>query len=114
MLDPKSSLIPHRSDAELKVAALAALGDQGSNDKLATDCRPRQNLVKKFFTVGTWNIRTLFAQGKLEKLQIEMNNYDYNNRGLAEMRWTGVGQTRLENRDKIWWSGEPKTYERGV
>ena len=60
------------------MAALATEGDQGGSDKLATDCRLHQNLVKKCFTVGTWNVRTLFAKGKLEQLQIEMNNYGYN------------------------------------
>ena len=43
-----------------------------------------------------------------------MDNYDYNIFGLAKMRWTGVGETKLDNGDKIWWSGEPKRHERGV
>ena len=96
------------------MAALAAEGDQGGSDKLATDCRLHQNPVKKCFIMGTWNVRTLFAKGKLEQLQIEMDNYDYNILGLAEMRWIGVGETKLDNGDKIWWSGEPKRHERGI
>ena len=73
------------------MAALAAKGDQGGSDKLATGCRLHQNLVTKCFTVGTWNVRNLYASGKLEHLQNKVGNHDYNSLGLAEMRWTGVG-----------------------
>lgn len=61
--------------------------------------------------MGTWNVRTLYASGKVEKLEIEMEkcSYDYNILGLAEMRWTRVDESTLDNRDKIWWSGEKET-----
>ena len=114
MLDQRSTLISDRSERQARPFLRRAEGDQDCSDKLATDCRLHKNLVKKCFTVGTWNIRTLFAKGKLEQLQIEMDNYDYNILGLAKMRWTGVGETKLDNGDKIWWSGEPKRHERGV
>ena len=57
--------------------------------------------------MATWNVRTLYASGKLEQLQNKMGDHDYKILGLAEMRWTGVG-------GKIWWSGEPKRHERGM
>ena len=110
----QSTLIPDWSEPGLKIAALAAEGDQGGRDKLATDCRLHQNLVKKCLTVGTWNVRTLLAKAKLEQLQFEMDNYDYTILGLAKMRWTGVGETKLDNGDNISWIGEKKRHERGV
>ena len=54
------------------MSALAAKTDQGCSDNLATDCRLHQNLVTKCVTVGMWNVRTLYASGKVEKLEIEM------------------------------------------
>ena len=96
------------------MSALAAKSDQGGNDELATDCHLHQNLVKKCVAEGTWNVRTLYASEKVEKLEIEMDkcSYDYNILGLAEMRWTSVGESTLDDGDKIWWSGEPETRKR--
>ena len=44
-------------------------------------------------TVGTWNVRTMWAPGKLELLENEMERYRFNILGLAEMRWTASGET---------------------
>lgn len=96
------------------MSALAAKSDQGGNDELATDCHLHQNLVTKCVAVGAWSVRTLYASGKVEKLEIEMDkcSYDYNILGLAEMRWTRVAESALDNGDKIWWSGAPETRRR--
>ena len=104
MLDQQSILIPDPSEPGFKISALAAKSDQGCSDRLVTDCRLHQNLVTKCVIVGTWNVRTLYASGKVEKLEIEMDkcSYDYNILGLAEMRWTRVGESTLDNGDKIW------------
>ena len=114
MMDQQSILIPDLSEPGFKMSALAAKSDQGCSNRLATDCRLHQNLVTKCVTVGTWNVRTLYASGKVEKLEIEMDkcSYDYNILGLAEMRWIRVDESTLDNGDKIWWSGEPETRKR--
>ena len=39
-------------------------------------------------TVGTWNVRTMWAPGKLELLENEMEKYRFDILGLAKMRWT--------------------------
>ncbi|CAF3752757.1 unnamed protein product [Rotaria sp. Silwood1] len=51
-------------------------------------------LTKRIFTVGTWNVRTLWAAGKLELLRNEMKHYRYDVIGISEVRWTGKGETR--------------------
>jgi hypothetical protein len=68
-------------------------------------------LTKHIFTVGTWNVRTLWATGKLELLRNEMKRYRYDVIGISEVRWTGKGETA--NGDFIW-SGENNVHNRGV
>ena len=55
---------------------------QGWVEKLAT--RPMKP-VKKRLTIGTWNVRTLYAAGKLDLLREEMKNYQWDMFGLSEI-----------------------------
>ena len=71
----------------------------------------KMKMAKDVFTVGTWNVRTLWATGKLELLRNEMKRYRYDVIGISEVRWTGKGET--SNGDFIW-SGENNTHNRGV
>eukprot|EP00794_Sanderia_malayensis_P014456 gene14456-biopygen11561 len=66
------------------------------------------------FTTATWNVRTLYAAGKREQLQLEMERYRLNVLGISEMRWKGMGETILDNVDRIWWSGEENKRASGV
>lgn len=61
--------------------------------------------------IGTWNVQTLSSPGKLELLRNEMAPYECDILGLAEMRWTGVGEL---NGGEMIWSGEEKNHVRGV
>ena len=89
--------------------------NQGRVEKSATGKHPNTNmtgntqrlkLVKDTLTVGTWNVQTLRAAGKLELLRNEMKRFKYDIIGISEVRWT-------ENGDFIW-SGEENTFTRGV
>ena len=71
----------------------------------------RLKMAKDIFTVGTWNVRTLWAAGKLELLRNEMKRYKHDVVGITEVRWTGKGET--SNGDFIW-SGEYNTHTKGV
>ena len=62
-------------------------------------------------TVGTWNVQTLWATGKLELLRNEMKRFRYDILGISEVRWTGKGE--LPNGDFIW-LGEETSHTRGV
>ncbi|CAF4402678.1 unnamed protein product, partial [Rotaria magnacalcarata] len=68
-------------------------------------------ITKDTLTVGTWNVQTLWATGKLELLRNEMKRFRFNAIGISEVRWTGKGET--PSGDFIW-SGEDTTHTRGV
>ena len=86
------------------------LSDQGRIEKLATGKPSKEKLerqkiriAKQTFTVGTWNVQTIWATGKLELLRNEMKRFRYDVVGISEVHWTGRGKT--SNRDFLW-SGE--------
>ena len=87
----------------------------GKNDDVNTTCTTkntqRLKLAKNILTVGTWNVQTLWAAGKLELLRNEMKRFRYDIVGISEVRWTGKGET--PSGDFIW-SGEESTHTRGV
>ena len=68
-------------------------------------------MAKDEFTVGTWNVRTLWATGRLKLLRNEMERYKCDDLGIAEMRWTRTGEM---NGGKVIWSGEEKEHTKGV
>jgi hypothetical protein len=88
---------------------LATGKTSGTND--TTKNTHKLKLVKNTLTVGTWNVQTLWAAGKLELLRNEMKRFRYDIIGISEVRWTGRGET--PNGDFIW-SGEENTHVRGV
>ncbi|CAF3342873.1 unnamed protein product [Rotaria socialis] len=68
-------------------------------------------LAKNILTVGSWNVQTLWAAGKLELLRNEMKCFRYDIIGISEVRWTGKGKT--PQGDFIW-SGEETSHIGGV
>ncbi|CAF2094896.1 unnamed protein product [Rotaria magnacalcarata] len=95
--------------------------NQGRVEKLATGqqgrtSEERKNIeklkpVNNILTVGTWNVQTLWATGKLELLRHEMTRFRYDIIGISEVRWTGKDETA--NGDFIC-SGEDNAHVRGV
>lgn len=78
--------------------------------------REKFKISKKCFVTGTWNVRTLFAAGRLELLERELDRYKWNVIGIVETRWTGFGEVVTPDGHKIWFSGEDESakHERGV
>ncbi|CAF2861077.1 unnamed protein product [Rotaria sp. Silwood2] len=68
-------------------------------------------MTKDIFTVGTWNVPTLWAAGKLELLRNEMKRYRYDVISISEVRWTGKGET---SNGYFFWSEENNTHTKGV
>ena len=50
-------------------------------------------------TVGTWNVRTMWAPGKLKLLENEMERYRFDILGLAEMPVSYTHLTLPTNRE---------------
>ena len=98
-----------------RVEKLATGNERGGEDdgstRSPTKNTRRLKLVKNILTVGTWNVQTLWAAGKLELLRHEMKRFRYDIIGISEVRWTGKGET--PNGDFLW-SGEENTHTRGV
>ena len=71
-------------------------------------------VTKHPFTTGTWNIRTLYAKGRVKELTHELERYKWDVFGLSEVRWTGCGKIVTEEGHKLWLSGENKDHVNGV
>lgn len=69
----------------------------------------RDNIV-----VGTWNVRTLTADGKLEELAHEMNQYCWNILGISELCWKGFGKTLTDVGHKVYSSGKDDKHKHSL
>ena len=68
---------------------------------------------KRTINIGTWNIRTLLALGKLQLLLRELDSHDMNITGIAEHRWEGSGHFTCDDH-LIIYSGAEKQGQGGV
>lgn len=100
-------------------ARLTGASHQGGSDKLDTGVIKTQpknalKMTSTSITIGTWNVRTLYAQGKVHELTHELKRYRWDVIGLSETRTTGFGETTTDEGHKIWFSGKDKIHEHGV
>ena len=111
----KTSLnhIPDRSQPGSKMTAPPAVHQDGGV-KYATGAPTKKIRGRNDITIGTWNVRTLRAAGKLKELTHKMERYRWNLLGLAEMRWKSFGETSTEEGHKVYFSGKKDKHEQGV
>ncbi len=64
--------------------------------------------------VGTWNIRTLTADGKLKELNHEMDQYRWNILGISELCWKGFGDTSTNVAHKLYFSSKKDKHKHSV
>ena len=87
-------------------------GHQDGGEKYGTD-GPKSQRARNI-TIGTWNVRSLRAAGKVEELAHEMKRYRWKILGLCEVRWkNGVGfliQKDCECHDGMQTSLQPTHY----
>ena len=69
---------------------------------------------KEEIKVGCWNVRTLFAAGKLQQVSKEMDAYGLEILGLSEVRWTGEGKEIGPRGETILYTGSKDKHENGV
>ncbi|ESO08384.1 hypothetical protein HELRODRAFT_169206 [Helobdella robusta] len=67
--------------------------------------------MKMKFTVGIWNVRSMWQAGTYAMLKKELERFRYDVVGLCEVRWTGSGE--LE-KGKLLWSGTETEHIHGV
>ena len=110
--------MPDRSRPGITTTAHSTGGYQGGDDKYATGTTPLPpnpiKLPKEGTTLGTWNVRTLYQCGKVKELTHELERYKWDIIGLAEVRWTGFGETSTDEGHKIWFSGDQSKHQYGV
>ncbi|XP_064651642.1 craniofacial development protein 2-like [Lineus longissimus] len=74
--------------------------------------RARKKFLKGY--TGTWNVRTLNADGKIDQLEHEQKCYTWNIIGLAEARLTGVGDSKTPQGNQLFHSGQDKRHANGT
>jgi exonuclease III len=105
---------PDRSGPGTTTTAHSTASFQGGCDKWATGAKTSIKLPTEGTTIGTWNVRTLHACGKIHELTHELKRYRWDIIGLAEVRWLGFGETATDEGHKIWYSGEDSKHRHGV
>ena len=85
-------------------------GHQDGGEKYATD-GPKSLRARNNITIGTWNVRSPRAAGKVEELTHEMKRYQWNILGLCEVRWKNFGETYTPEGHKLFFSGREDRHE---
>ncbi len=88
---------------------LAVGAHQDGGGKSAT-AEQKIKLSKEICTIGTWNVRTLYQEGKLDELLIEMKRYESTILGMAEIWWIQHGEYMTDEGHKIWYKREDKNH----
>jgi len=83
-------------------------GRGGNNDykafqivNMRNPCKKMNNdnqsikISKKPIKICTWNVRTIFHVGKINKVIVEMNRLEIDVIGIREMRWSGNRQCNI-------------------
>jgi len=105
--------IPDRSSPGLPRTA-PSVAHQDRCRKYATDVKRSKIRARNNTIIGTWNVRTLRAAGKVEELTHEMSRYHWHILGLCEVRWKNMGETTTQEDHKLYYSGKQDKHEHGV
>jgi hypothetical protein len=69
------------------------LGELSSNRHYSKkDCKEKKG--QHNYKIGTWNVRTLNRESKLENMKKEMQKNEVSVLGVSEVRWKGQGEIR--------------------
>lgn len=61
----------------------------------------------KGLRIGTWNVRTLYQDGKIEQACAVLKKYNMALMGMCEVRWNECGQKHTPEGYAFYWSGMP-------
>ena len=105
--------IPERPWPGLPTSA-PSIGSQDGGDKYATGDTLRLQMRRKKISIGTWNVRTLNAEGKIQQLTYELQRYSWDIIGISEARLIGSGTLTTDEGHKIYYSGHDKYHKEGT
>jgi len=108
MLDAQpANSMPNGSMPGIPTTALPTDPLQDEGDKYYTRATTSSlRLPNEKIVIGTWNVRTLYACGKLNELTHELVRYTWDIIGLEEVRWFGIGEMVTDEGHKLWYTGE--------
>ena len=75
---------------------------------------PKWLCARNNITIGTWNVRSLRAAGKVEELTYEMKRYRWNILGHCEVHWKNLLETSTPEGNKLFFSCREDRHEHGV
>ena len=79
---------------------------RGTGDKLTTGVKYYDHIRSKYkLFIGTWNVETLWKDGRLEELCHELEHYKWNIIGLSEVRMKALGEINSFNGHKLFYCG---------
>ena len=80
-----------------------------------TDLSNGNGLVSnKKLRIGTWNVRSMLAPGKMEEIARELIKFKYDLAAIQEIRWKGQGEIRKKNYTLMCSGSESRTGQRGT
>ena len=109
-----NNIIPARTSTGLTRSA-SFIAYQDKDVKLATDEKTIKKIKTRHNTyIGTWNVRTLRVDGKLEELIHELDRYRWNLLGLSEIRKKGINEIQTLEGHKLYYVGNESKHINGV
>ena len=88
--------------------------DSSSGQSSKKKSKAKAKIRKRDITIGTWNVRTMLPEGKLNLLLRELDDHEINITGLSETRWKGEGGVFNLGDHTIVFSGNEKGGSKGV
>uniref|UniRef100_A0A8D8UV16 Craniofacial development protein 2 n=2 Tax=Cacopsylla melanoneura TaxID=428564 RepID=A0A8D8UV16_9HEMI len=76
----------------------------GSPGRTALSDATKIDLLKRNIRIGTWNVNSMFEEGKAHNVALEMTRLKIKIMGISETRWIGSGQSTVQNKT-IYFSG---------
>ncbi|XP_048759375.2 craniofacial development protein 2-like [Ostrea edulis] len=86
-----------------------------SHEEATNTTKEALNTAKTKTRIGFWNVRTMYAAGKVAQITAEMQRYKLHILGISESRWTEFDKIRTTTGETVLYSGrEDGKHHEGV
>uniref|UniRef100_A0A8D8LPD3 Craniofacial development protein 2 n=1 Tax=Cacopsylla melanoneura TaxID=428564 RepID=A0A8D8LPD3_9HEMI len=106
-----SSEQPFSGIAVLRISPSTNVYDLSSNK---TNCDNKIKINNSMLKIATWNVKTIFQEGKLENLEKEMSRLKLDIVGISESRLKGSGQMKCKNGTMYFSGNDDRNHYNGV